>query len=56
MLCQEMNVNFDDVVEWAEDRPFNDQRYYIENEKLKDIGWKITKNLELGLKELIENK
>ena len=48
--------HFQENITFIKDRPFNDQRYYIENQKLKDIGWKITKNLELGLKELIENK
>ncbi len=44
---------FNDNIEFIEDRPFNDQRYYIENKKLKNLGWKITKNLEEGIKELI---
>ena len=45
--------SFKDILKYIEDRPFNDQRYYIENKKLKNLGWKITKNLEEGIKELI---
>jgi len=42
-------------IEYIEDRPFNDQRYYISNEKLKSLGWKIKINFIDGLKELISN-
>ena len=44
---------FEETIKYIEDRPFNDQRYYIENNKLKNLGWKITTNLLEGLKELI---
>ena len=40
-------------IEYIEDRPFNDQRYYISNQKLKDLGWKIEISLIEGLKEII---
>ncbi len=30
----------EDWIEHVEDRPFNDQRYYISNQKLKDLGWR----------------
>lgn len=45
--------NYDDWIEYIEDRPFNDKRYYISNQKLKDLGWNITINFEDGLKNLI---
>ena len=40
--------------QFVEDRPFNDQRYYISNTKLKALGWKITTNFEQGINDLIE--
>ncbi|VVU94354.1 GDP-mannose 4,6 dehydratase [seawater metagenome] len=40
-------------IEYIEDRPFNDKRYYISNEKLRNLGWNITINLEDGLNRLI---
>lgn len=46
----------DDYKEWItfiEDRPFNDQRYYISNNKLKELGWDITINFEEGINMLI---
>ena len=45
--------NYDDWIEYIEDRPFNDQRYYISNKKLKDLGWDITLDLMQGLEEII---
>jgi dTDP-glucose 4,6-dehydratase len=45
--------NYDDWIEYIEDRPFNDKRYYISNSKLKDIGWNIKVKFEDGLKELV---
>ena len=45
--------NYDEWIEYVEDRPFNDSRYFISNEKLKNLGWNIEINLEEGLDELI---
>ena len=45
--------DYDDWIEYIEDRPFNDQRYYISNQKLKDLGWEITVEFDDGLKALI---
>lgn len=45
--------NYDDWIKYIEDRPFNDQRYYISNKKLKDLGWKIKLDFMTGLKDLI---
>lgn len=46
---------YDKWITYIEDRPFNDKRYYISNEKLKDLGWKITINLHDGFESLIQN-
>ena len=45
--------NYDEHIEYIEDRPFNDKRYYISNEKVKNLGWNIEKDFVEGLKELI---
>jgi len=42
----------EDWIEYIEDRPFNDKRYYISNEKMKRLGWKIEKDFDEGLKSL----
>jgi len=45
--------NYNEYIEYIEDRPFNDQRYYISNGKLKALGWKITVDFEKGIDELV---
>ena len=45
--------HFQENVVYIEDRPFNDQRYYISNQKLKDLGWEITVDFIDGLKILM---
>ena len=40
-------------ISYIEDRPFNDKRYYISNQKLKDLGWVIEKDFDAGLDEVI---
>ena len=40
-------------IEYIDDRPFNDVRYYISNSKLKELGWKIETQFMDGLDRLI---
>ena len=52
-LHKKYNPNIDkNYIEFVEDRPFNDKRYYISNQKLKDLGWTINIDFEQGLEEL----
>lgn len=44
---------YDDYIEYIEDRPFNDKRYFISNDKLIDLGWIQTISFDDGLKKLI---
>ena len=48
------NDNYDDYIEYIVDRPFNDKRYYISNEKIKSLGWEITQNFDEGIDNLIK--
>ena len=54
-----MNANSDDCadcaewIQFVEDRPFNDKRYYISNSKLKALGWRIRVNFEDGIRDLV---
>ena len=43
----------EDWIEYIEDRPFNDKRYYISNAKLKELGWEIQVGFEEGIDRLI---
>jgi dTDP-glucose 4,6-dehydratase len=45
--------DYDKWIEYIEDRPFNDQRYYISNQKLRDLGWDIKIKFIEGITELI---
>ena len=45
--------NHDDWITYIEDRPFNDKRYYISNEKVKQLGWTIDMDCDNGINELI---
>ena len=44
---------FDEYISYIEDRPFNDKRYYINNSKMKELGWTINKDFREGLRNLI---
>jgi dTDP-glucose 4,6-dehydratase len=45
--------HYDEWIEYIEDRPFNDQRYYISNQKLKDLGWEIKESFYDSLLKLL---
>lgn len=47
-------TDYDKWITFIEDRPFNDKRYYISNQKVKDLGWTINIEFDKGLDELIE--
>ncbi len=50
------NINktddYDNYIEYIEDRPFNDKRYFISNNKLILLGWQQTIDFDNGLKNL----
>jgi dTDP-glucose 4,6-dehydratase len=46
-------ADHDAWIEFIEDRPFNDKRYYISNSKLKELGWRICVNFEDGIRDLL---
>ena len=45
--------NYDDWIEYIADRPYNDMRYYISNQKVRDLGWNIEIDLMTGLHDLV---
>ena len=44
--------NYDEWIEYIEDRPYNDKRYYISNAKLKELGWEIQVDFMDGIQSL----
>ncbi|EEF31135.1 NAD dependent epimerase/dehydratase, putative [Ricinus communis] len=41
-------------IKFVENRPFNDQRYFLDDQKLKNIGWSEHTTWEEGLKKTME--
>lgn len=48
------NAELSKYITFIEDRPFNDSRYFISNQKLKDLGWEIKIPFDYGLKMLVD--
>ena len=46
--------DYDKWIRYIQDRPFNDKRYYISNQKVKDLGWTIETDFNNGIDELIK--
>jgi dTDP-glucose 4,6-dehydratase len=46
-------TNYDEWIRYIEDRPFNDKRYYISNDKLKQLGWEIKMDFDEGIIALL---
>ena len=49
-------TQYGQYITYIQDRPFNDQRYYISNQKLKDLGWDVSIDFKDGCKELLHHK
>nr|QFG74443.1 MAG: GDP-mannose 4,6 dehydratase [Megaviridae environmental sample] len=48
--------DYDNWITYIQDRPYNDERYYISNQKLRDLGWYIQINFEDGLQEMVHGE
>jgi len=44
--------DINEYIDFIEDRPFNDKRYYITNKKIKELGWIPNYTFKEGLKEI----
>jgi dTDP-glucose 4,6-dehydratase len=53
LLKNEPVENYNKWITYIEDRPFNDKRYHISNDKLKQMGWTIQTDFDEGLEELV---
>ena len=45
--------NYNEWISYINDRPYNDERYYISNKKVRDLGWNISIEFTTGLNQLI---
>lgn len=48
--------DYEEWIEYVEDRPYNDMRYYISNRKVRELGWNIKVDLMTGLNDLINRQ
>ncbi|KAG6496705.1 trifunctional UDP-glucose 4,6-dehydratase/UDP-4-keto-6-deoxy-D-glucose 3,5-epimerase/UDP-4-keto-L-rhamnose-reductase RHM1-like [Zingiber officinale] len=53
-ICKIFSLDPDKVIKFVENRPFNDQRYFLDDQKLKNIGWSERTPWEEGLKKTME--
>jgi dTDP-glucose 4,6-dehydratase len=53
LIKPNININYNDYIEYIQDRPFNDTRYFISNNKLIELGWIQTINFDDGLLSLL---
>ncbi|KAL3613710.1 Rhm1p [Castilleja foliolosa] len=53
-ICNLFNKDSNKSIEFVENRPFNDQRYFLDDQKLKNIGWSERTTWEEGLKKTME--
>ena len=54
MICDLMDKDVDDCVEYVDDRPFQDPIYLSNSDKLRNIGWKPKRSLKETMPELID--
>ncbi|CAN6272045.1 unnamed protein product [Urochloa humidicola] len=53
-ICKLFNLEADKAIKFVDNRPFNDQRYFLNNEKLKSLGWSERTHWEEGLRKTME--
>ncbi|CAL9084578.1 unnamed protein product [Musa textilis] len=53
-ICKLFSLDPDTVIKFVENRPFNDQRYFLDDQKLKNLGWSEKTIWEEGLKKTME--
>ena len=47
--------DYSQYITYIDDRPFNDKRYYISNEKIKNLGWTINVDFESGINDMTKS-
>lgn len=53
-VCKLFNLDADKMIKFVENRPFNDKRYFLDDQKLKNLGWHEKTHWEEGLKMTLE--
>ncbi|XP_010417456.1 PREDICTED: trifunctional UDP-glucose 4,6-dehydratase/UDP-4-keto-6-deoxy-D-glucose 3,5-epimerase/UDP-4-keto-L-rhamnose-reductase RHM1 isoform X2 [Camelina sativa] len=53
-ICKLFNMDPEANIKYVDNRPFNDQRYFLDDEKLKKLGWSERTTWEEGLKKTMD--
>lgn len=53
-ICKLFSLDADGVIKFVENRPFNDQRYFLDVQKLNKLGWSERTCWKEGLKKTME--
>ncbi|KAJ8758602.1 hypothetical protein K2173_000323 [Erythroxylum novogranatense] len=53
-ICKLFGLDSNKAIKFVQDRPFNDQRYFLDDQKLKKLGWWEKTPWEEGLKMTME--
>ncbi|GAV77824.1 Epimerase domain-containing protein/RmlD_sub_bind domain-containing protein [Cephalotus follicularis] len=53
-ICRLFGLDPKEAINFVQDRPFNDQRYFLDDQKLKKLGWNESTPWEDGLKKTME--
>ncbi|KAL4298799.1 hypothetical protein AHAS_Ahas17G0037000 [Arachis hypogaea] len=53
-ICNLFSLDPDTQIKFVENRPFNDQRYYLDDQKLKSLGWFERTTWEEGLRKTMD--
>ena len=53
-ICKLFKLDAEKLIQFVENRPFNDQRYFLDDKKLKELGWEERTSWEDGLSKTME--
>ncbi|CAN6443600.1 unnamed protein product [Victoria cruziana] len=53
-ICRMLSFDPEKAIRLVENRPFNDKRYFVDDKKLKNLGWSVRTSWEEGLRKTIE--
>ncbi|KAH8947273.1 hypothetical protein BDL97_11G031700 [Sphagnum fallax] len=53
-ICNLFNLDCEKSIQFVDNSPFNDQRYFLDDAKLKEIGWQERTTWEEGLRKILQ--
>jgi UDP-glucose 4,6-dehydratase len=53
-ICNLFNLDCEKSIRFVDNRPFNDQRYFLDDAKLKELGWQERTTWEEGLRKTLQ--